>query len=246
MLSHALFDRNQVVCIRFKCNRKYRDTMIIRDPWVYCVFMEFIIYYLLSTSIRELIWIIKCTVSTLRTKHGTIISMEIVTLLWPSVHSYLTDMEFDMHSLTLGSTTTTIYYRLISQTVCSLFKASEHTMHILLFLGFFAGTVICNDIDTWKLHIDCFFAWWCLTPPSAKFQLYRGGQFYWWRKPEDSQKTIELSKVIDKLYHIMLYTSPWSRFELTASVLIGTDCIGSCKSKYHTITTTNAPVAYWH
>jgi hypothetical protein len=37
---------------------------------------------------------------TLWTKNGTIISMEIVTLLWPSVHSYLTDMEFDMPSLT--------------------------------------------------------------------------------------------------------------------------------------------------
>jgi hypothetical protein len=39
----------------------------------------------------------------------------------------------------------------------------------------------------------------------------------------------------------MLYTSPWSRFELTTSVLIGTDCIGSCKYNYHTITTTTAP-----
>ena len=28
----------------------------------------------------------------------------------------------------------------------------------------------------------------------------------------------------------MLYTWPWSRFELTTSVVIGTDCIGSCKS----------------
>jgi hypothetical protein len=27
----------------------------------------------------------------------------------------------------------------------------------------------------------------------------------------------------------MLYTLPWSRFELTTSVVIGTDCIGSCK-----------------
>jgi len=33
--------------------------------------------------------------------------------------------------------------------------------------------------------------------------------------------------VTDKLYHIMLYTFPWSRFMLT-SVMIGNDCIGSC------------------
>jgi hypothetical protein len=51
----------------------------------------------------------------------------------------------------------------------------------------------------------------------------------------------DLPQVTDKLYHIMLYTSPWSRFELTTSVLIGTDCIGSCKSIYHTITATTAP-----
>jgi hypothetical protein len=35
---------------------------------------------------------------------------------------------------------------------------------------------------------------------------------------------------------IMLYTSPWSIFELTTSVVIGTDCIGNCKSNYHMIT----------
>ena len=48
-------------------------------------------------------------------------------------------------------------------------------------------------------------------------------------------------QVTDKLYHIMLYTSPRSRFELTTPVVIGTDCIGSCKSSYHTITATTPP-----
>ena len=74
------------------------------------------------------------------------------------------------------------------------------------------------------------------------FQLYRGGHCYRWRKPECAERTIDLSQDTDKLYHIVLYRIHHSRagFELATLMVIGTDCIGSCKSNNYTITTTMA------
>jgi hypothetical protein len=49
--------------------------------------------------------------------------------------------------------------------------------------------------------MDALVGLWYSTPLSTIFQLYRGGQFYWWMTPEYPRKTADLSQ----RYHIMLY-----------------------------------------
>ena len=78
-----------------------------------------------------------------------------------------------------------------------------------------------------KRHFQQYFS--CIVPVN----FISGVNWSTLRKPQTCRKS--LTNFIT--YYCIEHTSPWTGFALTTLVVIDTDCIGSYKSNYHTITT---------
>jgi hypothetical protein len=94
------------------------------------------------------------------------------------------------------------------------------TSHVL----FSCSNYLIYSYVLYTLYIECQKKWL----PRYNWNIFESGVKH--------HKTP--NPILHMQYHsmynvIMLFTSPWSGFELTTSVVIGTDCIGSCKSNYH-------------
>jgi hypothetical protein len=86
-------------------------------------------------------------------------------------------------------------------------------VHIHMYIGFHKGiSTVPKKKKNIFLNVDIFLiqhiglgGLWCLTQLSTIFQLYRGSQFSWWRKPEFREKMTDLSQVNGKIYHVKCY-----------------------------------------
>jgi hypothetical protein len=86
---------------------------------------------------------------------------------------------------------------------------------------------------------------WCLVPLSTIFQFYRGGQFYWWRKPEYPEKTTDTESHWQTLWHNVVSSTPRLSGIRTHNFSDDRHWLhskGSCKSNHHMFTMAPLPL----
>ena len=76
------------------------------------------------------------------------------------------------------------------------------------------------------------------------FQLYCSGKFFWGRNPSTRSKPWPVENHWQTLLHNVVLSTPHHEQDSNSPlVVISIDCIGSCKSNYHTFMTTTAPIS---
>jgi hypothetical protein len=102
-------------------------------------------------------------------------------------------------------------------------------------------STICYLYIIWLVGL---FVIWCLTHFQQYFSYVVEVSFIDGRNRRTRRKPLTCRKSLTNFitYCCIKYTSPLTEFELTTLVVIGTDCTGSCKSNYHTLMTTTAPI----
>ena len=83
---------------------------------------------------------------------------------------------------------------------------------------------------------------WCLMPLSTIFQLYRGSQFYWWRKPEFLEKTTDLSQLIALIAQVVVNTTtirsrPWRPLLMMEKLHFDNKYSGTCVIRHLSFST---------